>query len=119
MVWVEDLLDAACEGKSSGQIPDSLGTRLQPREKARSNEYLKYGKHFTQLHRIQTKKNWSYRNPNSLFNLFLTFSLIISDNSNFLVSLPKTRRGRGLGVGPTVHISELTEVSYRKETNLK
>lgn len=56
MMWVEDLLDAACEGKSSGQIPDSLGTRLQPREKARSNEYLKYGKRFTQLHRIQTKK---------------------------------------------------------------
>lgn len=55
-MWVEDLLDAACEGKSSGQIPDSLGTRLQAREKARSNEYLKYGKRFTQLHRIQTKK---------------------------------------------------------------
>lgn len=93
MVQVEDLLDAVCEGKISRQIPTSLGARLQ--EKARSNEYLKYVKSFTQLQMIQTK-NSSYRNPNSLFNLFLPLGLIIWDNSTFLVSLPKIRKGPGM-----------------------
>lgn len=97
MVWVEDLLDAVCEGKISRQIPTSLGARLQPKEKARSNEYLKYVKSFTQLQMIQTK-NSSYRNPDSLFNLFLTLGLIIWDNSTFLVSLPKIRKGPGKSV---------------------